>query len=60
MRLADLKRTHGHLVVVAQSISNVLTICIESYQLGAANTTEELRRQVGGVLADLALPGHLE
>ena len=58
--LADMQRTHGHLVVVASRLMGKITLCIESYQLSAVNTRASLAIDVLNVLGSFGLDAHLE
>ncbi len=55
--LADLERSHGHLVVVAGRIGGDVSISVESWELGADNSRERLRALLDAALADFGLTG---
>jgi len=56
----DLARTHGHLVIVSSRINGTLSLCIEGYQLGTENTTEQLCDVAERTLAEFGLDGVVE
>lgn len=58
--LADMKRTHGHLVVVASRLMGNITLCIESYQISGDNSTVALASRVANVLDLLGLEAKIE
>lgn len=60
VRLGDLQRTHGHLVIVALSIQRKLTICVEAYQLDADNSRARLMELATQALDELGVAARIE
>ncbi|MFO1541040.1 MAG: hypothetical protein ACKOTZ_11465 [Chloroflexota bacterium] len=58
--LRDLRRTHGHLVVVGSRFRDTVSIGIEGYEPSAGTTTGDLAAIARTALADLGLPGTIE
>lgn len=66
VRLGDLKRTNGHLVVVASAVratdrtQRAWTVSVEGYEVGADNSRGHLVEVVAATLQELGLSGHVE
>lgn len=58
--MADLTRTHGHLVIVASRYNGRLGLSIEAYQPGFGNTAAALAEVARRVLDEFGLPGDIE
>jgi hypothetical protein len=59
VRLADLERAGGQLVVVAGHIGGRITIDIVGYQVGAENSKPRLRALAADTLAEFDLTGEI-
>ena len=55
--MADLERSHGQLVVVSARINGKVSITVESYQLGADNSTVRLKELATATLSEFGLSG---
>jgi len=53
--LGDLERSRGQLVVVSGRINGKVSISVEAYELGAANTKERVRAVVAETLSEFGL-----
>lgn len=66
VRLGDLKRTNGHLVVVASAVRSTdrtqraWTISVEGYEVGADNSRGHLVEVVSSTLEELGVSGRVE
>lgn len=66
VRRADLRRTNGHLVVVAAAVRSTdrdrraWSISVESYEIGVDNSPEHLLATVAATLDDLGVTGRVE
>ena len=58
--LRDLRRSHGHLVVVASRFDNTVCVGVEAYRLDAANSPEQMRDVMQRTLAEFGLQGAVE
>ena len=55
--LADLHRSHGHLVAVSGRLGDAVSISVESWEIGADNSRQRLRGLLDAALADFRLSG---
>lgn len=60
VRLGELERSRGQLVVVSGRINGKISISVEAYQLGAENSKERLRDLTAQTLADFGLSGVID
>jgi hypothetical protein len=58
--LRDLRRSHGHLVIVASRSNNKVCVSVEGYRLDAANSPEQMRTLMQSALAEFGLHGAVE
>lgn len=58
--LRDLRRSHGHLVVVASRFNNKVCVSVEAYRLDAANSPEQMRDVMQSTLSEFGLQGVME
>jgi hypothetical protein len=60
VKLSDLQRTQGHLVVVSSRINGTISIGVEAFQLNTTNSRANLRRLAQETLAEFRLEGVIE
>jgi len=60
VKLSDLQRTQGHLVVVSCRVNGTVSICVEAFQLKAENSRTNLSMIVQETLTEFSLDGVIE
>jgi hypothetical protein len=58
--LRDLRRSHGHLVVVASRFNDKVCVSVEAYRLDTDNSAEQLRDVLQRTLVEFGLEGVVE
>lgn len=58
--LRDLRRSHGHLVVVASRFNGKVCVSVEAYRLDTDNSAEHLRDTLQHTLSEFGLQGPVE
>jgi hypothetical protein len=58
--LGEMQRSHGQVVVVSSRINGRISISVEAYEFGAANTKAHLRDVATQTLAEFGLHGVID